>query len=30
MATGKPIVSTPVEDVVLQFSGVVKIAPHGA
>ncbi len=26
MATGKPIVSTPVEDVVLQFSGVVKIS----
>ena len=25
MATGKPIVSTPVEDVVLQFSAVVKI-----
>ncbi len=25
MATGKPIVSTPVEDVVLQFSGIVKI-----
>ena len=26
MATGKPIVSTQVEDVVLQFSGVVKIS----
>lgn len=26
MATGKPIVSTPIEDVVLQFSGVVKIS----
>ena len=26
MATGKPIVSTPVEDVVLQFGGVVKIS----
>ena len=26
MATGKPIVSTPVEDVVLQFSAVVKIS----
>ena len=29
MATGKPIVSTPVEDVVLQFSGVVKISQSG-
>ena len=26
MATGKPIVSTPVEDVVLQFTGAVKIS----
>ena len=28
MATGKPIVSTPVEDVVLQFSAVVKIGQN--
>ena len=28
MATGRPIVSTPVEDVVLQFSGVVKISQN--
>ena len=30
MATGKPIVSTPVEDVVLQFSAVVKISKDSA
>ena len=30
MATGKPIVSTPVEDVVLQFTGAVKISRDSA